>query len=70
MNIGFRPTFEGVEKSIEVHILDFDGDLYDKSIEFIFLKKIRNEIKFSHLEELKEQLKKDQIFTRNLFLPI
>jgi riboflavin kinase / FMN adenylyltransferase len=70
MNIGFRPTFEGVEKSIEVHILDFEGDLYDTSLEFIFLKKIRNEIKFSNLEELKSQLKKDQIFTQNLILPI
>jgi hypothetical protein len=40
VNIGVRPTFNGTTKTIEVNILEFTGDLYDKILEFIFFKKI------------------------------
>jgi riboflavin kinase/FMN adenylyltransferase len=63
VNIGVRPTFNGTTKTIEVNILEFTGDLYDKILEFIFFKKIRNEMKFSNIEELKIQLESDRSTT-------
>lgn len=61
MNIGHRPTIGENKKSIEVHLFDFDKDIYDKTISVDVLLKIRDEIKFSSIQALKEQLKKDEI---------
>jgi riboflavin kinase/FMN adenylyltransferase len=61
LNIGIRPTVDGTNRKIEVHILDFHVEIYDKKIGIIFVKKIREEKKFNSLEDLKEQLKKDRI---------
>lgn len=63
LNIGTRPTFNqnADSRSIEVNIFDFDGDIYNKEITLIFLDKIRNEQKFSGVNALVEQLKKDKI---------
>ncbi|MDR0879322.1 MAG: bifunctional riboflavin kinase/FAD synthetase [Clostridioides sp.] len=63
-NVGFNPTVSGKNLSIETHILDFDRDIYGKVIEVEFLEKIRNEIKFDSLNDLKEQLKIDTGFVR------
>ena len=63
VNIGIRPTFNGSTKTIEVNILNYNGDLYDKILEFVFIKKIRNEMKFSNIDELKIQLEKDRSTT-------
>lgn len=62
LNIGIRPTIDGknTHKSIEVHILDFDGDLYNKYLRIHFVKKIRDEQKFDGVEALKKQLEKDK----------
>jgi riboflavin kinase/FMN adenylyltransferase len=62
LNIGHRPTVnKGNEnKSIEVHIIDYEGDLYGKKITLIFYKRIRNEMKFNSLEDLKKQLALDK----------
>lgn len=62
MNIGHRPTIGENKKSIEVHLFDFDNDIYDKTISVDVLLKIRDEIKFSSIEALKEQLKKDETY--------
>jgi len=60
INIGKRPTIGDLKKDlIEAHILDFNEDIYGKIIEVSFLKRIRDEIKFNSLEELKVQIKKD-----------
>jgi riboflavin kinase/FMN adenylyltransferase len=59
-NIGFRPTFAGLEKRIEAHIFDFDRDIYKREISFLFHKKLRSEIKFPNPEALKKQLKIDK----------
>lgn len=67
LNIGIKPTFEGESASIEVHLLDFDGDLYDKKIKVALRKHIREEQKFSSVEDLKSQLKKDELFARDFF---
>ena len=59
-NIGIRPTFEnGLEPSVETFVLDWDGDLYDDVIRVRFLHRVRDEKKFSGIEELKAQIKKD-----------
>ncbi len=60
VNIGYRPTItEAGEALLEAHILDFDEDLYGKSIEVIFREKIRDEKKFDGLETLKRQISAD-----------
>lgn len=58
-NVGTNPTFQGATLSIETHILDFDGDLYDKDIEVYFIKRLRNEILFGNKEDLINQIKSD-----------
>lgn len=58
-NVGLNPTFKGNKLMIETHVLDFDGDLYDKEIEVYFFKRLRDEVAFHNAEELKNQIKKD-----------
>ncbi len=60
MNIGIRPTFDGEERSLETHILNFDEDIYDKLLLVSFTHRIREEKKFSSPEALAEQLEKDR----------
>lgn len=60
MNIGFNPTVEGKEKSIEVHFFDLNQDLYDKKLKVELLHHLRDEHKFDSLEALKAQLLKDK----------
>ena len=58
MNWGIKPTI-GSEELIEIHIPNFDADLYNKDLKIEILSKIRNEIKFSSIEDLKLQIEKD-----------
>lgn len=60
-NIGIRPTLANPTPAtrVEVHLLDFDGDLYDQELEVIFAGKLRDERKFGSLEELKAQIARD-----------
>ncbi|MFW5771219.1 MAG: bifunctional riboflavin kinase/FAD synthetase [Spirochaetota bacterium] len=60
LNIGTNPTFSNLERSIEVHILDFTQDIYKQVIFIRFVKRIRDEIKFSSVDDLMTQLKKDR----------
>jgi len=60
MNIGLRPTVDGSKKTIEVNILDFEGDLYGQQLRVALKGFIRQEKKFSGLEELKMQLALDK----------
>ena len=67
-NLGVRPTIAGVPKlSLEVHILDFNEDLYGRHVHVEFLHKIRNEMKFSGLDALKAQIAQDVVVARNFF---
>ena len=61
MNIGNRPTVNGNDETIEVHFLNFNKDIYSQNIEISLLHYCREQIKFNSLEELKQQLIKDQI---------
>jgi len=61
MNIGFNPTVNGENQTIEIHYFDFDEDLYDKEIKVSILNRIRSEQKFESVLKLKEQLAQDRI---------
>lgn len=61
LNIGVRPTIEGLNKTIEVNILNFDKNIYGENIEIIMIEYIREEKKFENIEALKKQLGKDKI---------
>lgn len=58
-NLGTRPTVDGGERLLEVHLFDFSGDLYGKELRVSFGKFLRPERKFSSVEELREQIGKD-----------
>jgi riboflavin kinase/FMN adenylyltransferase len=67
-NLGVRPTIAGVAKLLlEVHVLDFAGDLYGKHVHVAFLHKIRDEMKFSGLPALQAQIEKDVAVAKDLF---
>ncbi len=63
MNIGFNPTVQGKEKTIEVHLFDFDSDIYNCKIQVSIVQRIRSEKKFESVELLKQQLNKDKEFS-------
>lgn len=60
MNIGFRPTFEGQGFAAEVHLLEFDGNLYGQDLRIEFVDRMRDERKFESVEALMEQLSRDR----------
>ena len=66
MNIGHRPTIGTKNKSIEVHLFNFNEDIYGKVISIKMISKIRDEKKFSSIEALKEQLVKDENYCLKL----
>jgi len=61
LNIGTRPTLQNPnpQLQVEIHLLDFEGDLYGQELEIIFLEKLRDEKKFGNLEGLREQIAND-----------
>ena len=63
--IGVRPTVDGTEKTIEVHIIDFNEDIYGEELTVFFDDWIREEQKFEGLDALKAQLEKDKIAVLN-----
>jgi riboflavin kinase/FMN adenylyltransferase len=65
-NIGTRPTVDGHHLTVEAHLLDFAGDLYDQEITLTFIGRIRSEQKFSGLEALVAQIQADIAQTRKM----
>jgi len=65
-NIGYSPTFDDKKFSVEVHILDFTENIYGQEIRVDFIEHIRDEIKFSNISELSEQIRKDVEKTRGI----
>ena len=59
LNVGKNPTFGGTEDKVEVHLLDFSGDLYGAQLEVSLEHFIREEMRFDGLENLVEQIRKD-----------
>lgn len=69
LNIGSRPTVNNNadHRSVEVHLFNFESDIYDEKIELLFYTKLREEQKFSSIDVLKEQLVQDKINTLDWF---
>ena len=65
MNIGYNPTFNGKQKSIEIHFINFNKNIYHKNLTIEMISRIRNEIKFNTVEYLKKQLEQDKLSTLN-----
>lgn len=67
-NLGFRPTIEGGDpkRLLEVHLLDFQGDIYGRDMEVTFLQLIRKEKKFASIDELRAQMRDDVALCENL----
>jgi len=61
MNIGMRPTFDGSKLTLEGNIFNFQGDLYGKQLQVVFIHRIREERKFNNALGLAEQLQKDRL---------
>jgi len=59
VNVGYRPTFEENQYWVEAFLLDFSGDLYDRTLRLEFLERIRPEMKFSSVDALKAQVMAD-----------
>lgn len=68
LNIGFRPTIDSAMavKTVEAHLFDASGDFYDEEVVIHFVKRVRDEMRFSGLEALKQQLQKDKITVQKL----
>lgn len=66
INVGNNPTFNADKITIESHILDFDRDIYGQNIQIEFIKRLRGDIKFNGIEELKAQINKDIENTRKI----
>jgi riboflavin kinase/FMN adenylyltransferase len=65
-NIGYSPTFGDQIFSVEVHIFDFNENIYDRKIRVNFIQRIRDEKKFSNISELSDQIKKDIVKARKI----
>ena len=66
VNFGPKPTFDDYRQSLEAHILDFDENIYDQALSIEFLCKIRDQVKFNSVEELKIQINDDKNNAREL----
>lgn len=60
LNIGFKPTVQGTERTIEAHLFNFDADIYGENITIEFVKLLRKEMKFEDVDALIDQLNKDK----------
>jgi riboflavin kinase / FMN adenylyltransferase len=65
-SLGTRPTVDGTDMLLEVHVFDFAGELYGREIEVEFVAKLRDEVKFNSLDALTEQMKVDAARARDL----
>lgn len=65
-SIGFNPTFGAGPRTVETHIFNFDDDIYGESVKVAFVKKLRDEKKFSSVEELVNQIREDAACARTI----
>jgi riboflavin kinase/FMN adenylyltransferase len=66
-NLGMRPTVDGTTALLEVHLLDFNQQIYGRYVEVEFCEKLRDEVRYPNIELLKEQIAKDVAFSREYF---
>jgi len=65
-NIGYSPTFNDLEFTVEVHLLDFEKNMYGHEIRVNFIQRIRDEIKFSNIKALSDQISQDVLTARGM----
>jgi riboflavin kinase/FMN adenylyltransferase len=65
-SLGTRPTVDGIEPLLEVHVFDFTGDLYGRAIEVEFIAKLRDEVKFDSLDSMMVQMRADAALAREI----
>ena len=65
-NVGHNPTFGNESLSVEVHLLDFEGNLYGARLDVAFVSRIREERKFGSINELKTQIASDVKVARRI----
>lgn len=65
-SVGTRPTVAGVEPLLEVHVFDFDRDLYGRYIQVEFVSRLRDEVKFPDLPSLQRQMHQDAAMARRI----
>jgi len=58
-NIGWRPTFDGHERTVETYVIDYRGDLYGNQMRIDIVERLRSEQRFNNVEELKKQMAED-----------
>jgi len=66
-NVGVRPTVDGTRTLLEVHLLDFNQDIYGRQVKIEFCQKLRDEVRFANLDLLKQQIAKDVNAARDYF---
>jgi riboflavin kinase/FMN adenylyltransferase len=66
INIGLRPTFDGSQRIVEAHLLDFAGELYGQELKIELVERLRGEERFSSARELKAQIVRDVEQARSL----
>lgn len=66
LNIGNNPTFAAAKWSVEAHIFDFQGSIYGEALTIHFVQRMRDEIRFENLDELKRQLQTDETEARRI----
>jgi riboflavin kinase / FMN adenylyltransferase len=66
-NIGTRPTVDGTRTILEVHLLDFNQEIYGRYVQVEFCEKLRDEVRYPNLDLLKEQISKDVAKARDYF---
>lgn len=66
-NVGTRPTVDGTRALLEVHLFDFDADIYGQHVHVDFLQRLRDEQRFASLEALKQQITRDCVAARDYF---
>ena len=65
-SVGTRPTFAGVKPLLEVHLFDFEKDIYGRYIHVDFISRLRDELKFDHVEDLVKQMDQDSAQARSI----
>ncbi len=65
-NVGYNPTFNLGSLSVESHLLDFQGDIYEHGLEVFFVQRLRDEQRFANIQELMDQIKQDTASARAL----
>lgn len=69
-NIGASPTFEGTRRTVEVFLLDFSGQLYDRELAFCFVQRLRGEVKFPNADALIKAIESDVASARDILTKV